>query len=226
MCVKISSRKDILGCAGWKASWLFALCFLFIFNCGSWERSQLPWPRSRMLCHWEHSVTKNILIISSAACSVLQWAWLQSSAHFFQGLSVALVYDDKFMPGHCYGGLCWCDCTAPPSVRKHGSLIKRKLPEESCRPGRQSAKAGVSECFHQASRGYLSCNYQKDVPCLTLTLRVCTCHTLIEGKGQNCQQCSQPPSHRRMGKSLPVVFLYWWYAAFQAALAFGHQMES
>lgn len=59
-----------------------------------------------------------------------------------------------------------------------------------------------------------------------LTLRVCTCHALTEGKGQNCQQRSQPPSHRKTGNSLPVVFLYWWYAAFQAALSFGHQVES
>lgn len=55
------------------------------------------------------------------------------------------------MPGHCYSDLCWCDYIIPPIVGEHGAFSVHKLPEESCRPGRQSAKAGASECFHRAS---------------------------------------------------------------------------
>jgi len=55
------------------------------------------------------------------------------------------------MPGHCYGDLCWCGYIAPPRVGEHRAFTVRKLPEESHRPGRQSAKPGASECFSQPS---------------------------------------------------------------------------
>lgn len=47
--------------------------------------------------------------------------------------------------------------------------------------------------FTRPPEGFFSCNCQRAVLCLMLTLRVCTCCALTKGKGQNCSAV-QPTS--------------------------------
>ena len=112
VCENISSRKDILGCVAWKASWLFVLwgCFLTV----EVKREVIsPRPSSRIFCAREHmlkgNVAKALLTLRNIAVSLIAEVYIFFKAWVLRSLLRGCIYARSLLQWFV---LVWLYCSS------------------------------------------------------------------------------------------------------------------